>query len=186
MTTKTINTNIYKFTDAKDISTELFDRCRDNYSDINTDYNWWDFDCIVDFKEYDRYIAYNSSDLNFSLYNKSINLNLFIANDMIDAIICNCLSAKDIGTITKCIEKNYIEFDLNNNEYYINISDKNNILNDLCSDIMSYFEKLMTQWNSEALEILNNQYDYLISDEAIIDTFIDNEYYFGSDGKIVQ
>ena len=105
---------------------------------------------------------------------------------MIDAIICNCLSAKDIGTITKCIEKNYIEFDLNNNEYYINISDKNNILNDLCSDIMSYFEKLMTQWNSEALEILNNQYDYLISDEAIIDTFIDNEYYFGSDGKIVQ
>ena len=80
-----------------------------------------------------------------------------------------------------------IDFKDDINEFCINVINNfgdEDIIN-VCEDYLKnkgdkqYYKKLIAE---EVLTSLTNEYDYLISEEAVIETILANEYYFNEEG----
>ncbi|NMB83292.1 MAG: hypothetical protein GYA14_15900 [Ignavibacteria bacterium] len=206
---KTIEVKLYSFSE---LSEEAKERAVENLSTINVNYEWWDavyedFENLcrelrieVDLKKtyFNGFCCQGSG----SSFNASFNL-----RDLLKSIEAKrhlsyapkdapelCLPDID-RRVLKLLYKNYIPV-------YCSIKDCNGGMS-VSASVSIYFDKLYSSnidkeldkiedYCQEIADELNNwlyrrleqEYEYLTSEEAIIDTIEANEYYFTEDGKI--
>ena len=148
----------------------------DTYSYINVDgFDWWKF-CYEDAANVGIKITSFDIDLaSYCTFDKNYDI-----EDIAENIIAG--HGKQCETYKHSIDflKNYDRINKEIDTCYENDLDDDN-LNDELGCLIETFEMSLS---GLYLELLKREYHYLISDEAIKETIILNEYYFTSDGEI--
>jgi len=135
---------------------ELNDKAKEKvlqeYCSLNVDNDWWWEFCYEDFNTLG--LKVNS----FDIYRQTIDIEF--KNDIKE--FCNNIvnSWNDTDMLNIC------------NDYLANGNNTN-------KENESYYKKLIAE---EVLTSLTNEYDYLISEEAVIERIEANEYYFNEEG----
>lgn len=185
-----IETPIYSFEDILKNDT-LKEKVLKKYSDINTDYDWWDF-IVDDFKNNDIFEVNNVYFSGFysqgdgaMFEGKVKDFSKFIDNPRIlklykkDLIYIYC-SFKHSGHYYH--EKSYychFEYELYKDSNYNNSYIEKYLYN-LEDKIRDYYETLC----KELYKTLEDNYDYYTSEEAILETLETNDYEYDSEGNI--
>lgn len=164
---------VYKFSELTDKQKE---KAIENYSDININYEWWDF------------VEDELSGLGLEL----------VSFELDRGADCTLKAKEDYTTIADNIIKEHGE----KTETYIDamnfLEERDKAVNEAPRDENGDFEsewdldkkldKIEAEFHCMLEEnyriILQKNYDYLISDEAIQETFEANDYDFTEDGKI--
>lgn len=173
---KTIEINIYKFSE---LSEEAKQKAIENHYDINVDYEWWD-DIYYDAKNIGLNIkgfdidrrSYCEGDFNYSA-NETANLIIKEHSE-------TCETHKDakqfLSDWDKLVEK------------YSDGINKNAVSEDNEYEFDHEADKLESEFLKIILEdyrvILQNEYEWRISQEQIIETIEANEYDFTENGEI--
>jgi|14BtaG_2_1085337.scaffolds.fasta_scaffold151391_1 hypothetical protein len=128
------------------------DKVLQEYCSLNVDDDWWWEFCYEDFNTLG--LKVNS----FDIYRQTIDIEF--KNDIKE--FCNNIvnSWNDTDMLNIC------------NDYLANGNNTN-------KENESYYKKLIAE---EVLTSLTNEYDYLISEEAVIERIEANEYYFNEEG----
>jgi len=128
------------------------DKVLQEYCSLNVDNDWWWEFCYEDFNTLG--LKVNS----FDIYRQTIDIEF--KNDIKE--FCNNIvnSWNDTDMLNIC------------NDYLANGNNTN-------KENESYYKKLIAE---EVLTSLTNEYDYLISEEAVIERIEANEYYFNEEG----
>lgn len=163
---KTIKINLYQYDELSDKAKQ---KAIENLHDINVDYDWWEF-------VYDDAENIGLKITGFDTgRNNSIEIAYGTRNDaasVIDKILKEhgeaCDSHKTALEHKKHLHKNV---GLEDEELYEEIQE----------DIERDFLQAIGE---DFLILLKNQYEYLLSDESIIETIKCNEYDFTDDGKL--
>jgi len=187
---KTITKNLYSF---EELDKEIQDKIINENTDINIQGEWWDF-LFEDFNLELENIGLTSKDFYYDLdrgsyfkiekpYVKDERIFLQATGNEKELFLLDLLESV---TETEITEINISE---NNRHYVVDIHYTNdgekfadeitNIADRMAGNIDDYMEKLTDKF----LKILQEHHDYLLSDEAIEETIIANEYYFTEDGK---
>lgn len=164
---KTIKLNLYKF---EELSEEAQEKAIENNIEINVDYNWWD-------SEYD-----DAENIGLKITSFSLDRNrgaegefLLSANEVAQNIFNNhggnCETYK---TASEFMENWQPVF----NEY---MKDENSDLED---DLQELEDEFLKDLLEDYSIMLQNQSEYLQSEEAIKETLIANEYDFSEDGEM--
>lgn len=180
----TTKTKVYKY---NELPKEVQNKVLENLYDINTDYDWFDMTVSEDFPAKLHEIGLSGSKFYFSL-------------DRDNYIYCDDLGIEDIKKLLKTIKvdlrskeaKSIIENGLivDKQHYGMGIA-KNyiqlgySVIDTAKSlDIENKLQALLESTFDEFKSILSKEYDYLTSEEAIIDTIEANDYDFTIDGTI--
>jgi len=164
---KEVKIKLYKF---EELEEEQQEKIIEKYYDINLDYDWWDF-LYYEFKEDLEKIGISCETFYFDLGRGS---HIYMDKAYVDderKFLKHCgydlrtkkarIIIEETGLQIKANRhSNYVLFDYEYDEEFTEI------LND----------KLMEFW-----KVLDKEYYYLMSDEAIKDTLIANEYEFRKD-----
>ena len=190
-----METKVYKF---NELSEEAKENAIDKLRDINVDCDgWWEDDFLLDIglpkkivqKIDNGYVMFNWERIYFSLdrdrYIQFVNLK--IEDKYID------LFRQFLG-IPKALWKNvYYTFSNENNTYY-NYNANTYIVfehqenKDFTEKQWNILEKAQKKFDDlvfNAWQQLDSQYNYLISDESIIETIEANDYEFTEEGKLI-
>jgi hypothetical protein len=196
---RTIETKVYKFNELSDTAKE---NAIDGLRDINVDYNWWEDDFLLDIvspkkisKKIDEILANEGCvmfnwkqiyfDLDRSFYIQFVDLE--IEDKYID------LFRQFLGIPKALWENVYYEFSNENNTYYDFVPNTYIIFEhqgnkDFTEKQWNILEKAQKKFDDlvfNAWQQLVSQYDYLISDESIIETIEINDYEFTEEGKLI-
>jgi len=162
---KTIKTTVYNFEELSDKSKQV--AIADN-QDINVNFEWWE----STYEDAERIgLKITSFDLD---RNRHAEGNFLLSANEVSQNILNehgeqCETYKTTEAFMEVwqpVFDNYITEEEDNEEELIEI--ENDFLNNILEDYSV---------------MLQNEYEYLISDEAIAETLISNEYEFTEDGK---
>jgi len=168
-TMKTVEINIYKF---KELSESAQQNALEKLYDLNVDYDWW------------RWTYQDAAEIGleineFDLYRRSIGgLLINGANECANLIMAN--HGQNCGTYK--LAENFLS-------EYQKILDKYPVVNwdneaDFDQEMEDISETFQNDLLEEYLSILQNEYEYLTSEEAIIDSIEDNDYDFTEDGEL--
>jgi len=163
---KTININLYKF---NELSEEARKKVLNDHYDINVDYEWWE-----------------------SVYEDAANIGLIITSFDIDRD--NYLDAHFKTSAAECAE----EIRQNHGTHCDTFVSANVFLGDLgrltgqypniedCpeEEIESIEDDFLTNIQRDYFKLLGKHFEYLITEEAIIEAIEANDYYFTAEGKI--
>ena len=154
MKTKTIN--LYEF---NELSTESQEKAINNLSDINVDYDWWDF-----------------------IYEDAKNIGLEITGfDLGRANYCKGQFIFDPKSVANEIIKQHGQDCETHKTALQYLEDSKHANYDTIEDInKDFLYPLLEDYRI----ILQHEYEYLTSKEAIIETIKANEYTFTIDGKL--
>lgn len=167
---RTITKEVYTFDELSD---EAKKKVMDTFSDINVDYDWWE-------SVYDDAEMVGLRIEEFDTYRKSIGGEFCVLGDAEQCaglILANhgekCETYKLAEAYLKdlaAIEKKYPKREDEEREEFTEEAGvrRNEFLEDLLNEYLSTLEK---------------EYDYLTSEEAIIETIRVNDYEFYADGK---
>ena len=165
MKTKTIN--LYQFSE---LSEDAKQKAIERLSDINVDFKWWD-------------CTYEDA-ANVGLKITGFDMDVYVKGEFIDsALSCAHKIESEHGEQCETFKtaKQFIE-DFNT----INMKYENDEINE--DEAETDEEDLNEQFLFDLCEdyriILRDEYEYLTSEEAIIETIESNEYYFTEDGKL--
>lgn len=172
---KTVQVNIYKFSELSETAKQ---KAIEKHSDINVDYQWWE--CTYeDAKNIGLKIT--GFDLDRADYCKGefIETPTYIANKIMTEHGEHCETYK---TAVNFLAE------------YVNLAERysDGIKTDIVTEENEYefdseADELETEFLSSLLEdyktILKHEYEYLTSEEAIIETIEANEYEFTEDGE---
>ena len=177
-TTKAIT--LYNF---DELSESAQDKVVENMWEINVDYDWWEFvyydaeSIGIKIKEFDLYRGTIKGDLWADLLN-SIN---------------SVLSEHGESTDTYSVAKSYLEDYEEEYKKWIANQEKEGCEDWSEDDWYNEFkyseevDNLALDYRKDMLEtyrvMLNKEYDYLTSKEAIVETILANEYNFTEDGS---
>ena len=170
MRTEIITRNLYKF---KELSDDAKDKAIEKLWDINVDYDWWQW-TYDDAEEIGLKLTRFDLDRSYCK-GEFINTAENVAQKIIENHGDTCETYKDAQNYLKELEaaiaKNLEEnADCDYPEDYLDIEEINDdFLNALLEDYRI---------------ILQKEYDYLTSREAIIETIEANEYEFDEDGNL--
>jgi hypothetical protein len=174
---RTITTTAYLF---NELSEEAKQKAINNLSDINVEHGWWD--CTYeDAKEIGLKIT------SFDLYRNKGCSGKFIGDAHITAnkIIENHGKECDTYITARDFQKDWDALVAKHSDG-INISvvaeDKESEFDDEADDLE---EEFLNSLLEDYANILQNEYDYLTSEEAIIETIEANEYEFDINGKLI-
>lgn len=172
---KTINLNLYKF---DELSEESKQNVLENLYDINVNYDWWEF-TYQDAKNVSISIE------GFDLYRRDITVNLLCdayttANEIMEQHGENCKTYKIASSfisewdalVEKYSDGKTLDRVSEDNEYDFDVE---------AEELEKEFKHDVAQ---EYLSILDQEYEYLTSEEVIIEAIEANEYDFTEDGKI--
>lgn len=169
---------VYSFEELSDKAKE---KAISEFYDINVSHDWWDF-------TYD-----NAKDIGLKITAFDIGRGgycngdlMWSAEEVADKIIANHgestgtykLAKEYVSDFNKLVEK-YSDGD---NKTVV-AEDKQGDFDDELSDLDEEFKK---QLLNEYLSILDKEYEYLTSDEAVTETIIANDYEFTKDGKLFR
>ena len=173
---KTITINLYKFSE---LSEEAKSIAIENLYSINTDNDWW-------YSTYEDAAQVNLKIKSFDIGRGSFVDAEFIKNahDTANLILLNHGESCETYKTAKSFLQDY-------NELVAKYSDgvKTNVVTEdneydfdnEADDLESDFLELISE---DYRIILSNEYDYLTSEEAIIETIEANEYYFTENGEL--
>tara|TARA_Y100001972_G_scaffold47562_2_gene58673 strand:- start:30 stop:497 length:468 start_codon:yes stop_codon:yes gene_type:complete len=147
-------TKVYFF---NELNKEQQQKAIDNHRDINTDYEWYDF-------IFEDALSVGIKILSFDLYREG-NINLAPTDTYYNASM-EIRKKYNKGSELYCHADNYLSVGLDKI-----LESKNASL--FISNLEDYY-----------LNELRKNYEYLMSDEAIKETLIANEYEFTQNGKI--
>ncbi len=185
----------------KELSDKAKEKVLQDLSDISTDYDWYDF--TIDYwKERLEQIGFSEAVINFSGFSSQGDGASFTAICDISKIayhLVYCKGPKDYRFLNKmhiCGEKGLVSVNIVRDsfnyvhaltcsvrpyEYFLPTNAK---LEKLTDDITEAIEELRLQLCYEIYESLETEYNYLCSEEVIIETIEANEYEFTVDGKM--
>jgi len=156
---KTIKIKLYDF---KELPEDIQEKVINNLSDINVDYDWWDF-IYQDAKDIGLEIS------SFDIYQKEIDGELI---DSIDGIIKAIMKNHGKETDTyKLAEKYQAMYEKQGQDISDDLDEEWHI--DFRHDLLECY-----------LSMLEKECEYLESREAIIETIEANEYTFEADGTM--
>jgi len=156
------------------------------------EFGWWD-GCLDEFEnllnDYGMEIL-DDNNFSFDLQRKSLTISLYVNN-------CRKLFEKVLSPETKnkffyeCLKREenpYVDVSINHNmkaDVYIEWKEEEfdeNLIDEIESEINKFLQKLKRTF----MEILEDEYEYITSDEAILDTIRANEWLFTKDGIRVE
>lgn len=174
---RTIETTVYKF---NELSEQGKERAIENLCDINVNYQDWFDSCYDDAKriglkitEFDTYRGTIKGQLNQYAYDTAI------------AIINEHGEQCDTHKLAKQFEKDWIALVAKFSDGIKTdtvMPEKDDEFDLEAKELENEFEKDLLQ---DYLVMLRNEYEYMTSKEAIIETIEANEYEFTEDGKLI-
>ena len=177
---KTIETKVYQF---KELDEQTKEKAIDNYRHISVEDNFW-----YEFIKEDLIsvgIELRSFDLNRGSF-AEIHIEDFYdtCKKIIDShgVLCKTY----IIAIRYIKEYNTIKEKIDNLECYENDDSDEEHLNKLMQldkDLEDLDEEYQQEFSWEVLSMLRKEYEYMTSDEHIIEMFEDNDWEFTEDGK---
>lgn len=172
---KTVTTTVYTFSE---LSEEAKQKAIESYRDINLFYEWWE-SIYEDAKQIG--IKITSFDLDRGSYVNAEYLLPF--SSVIDKIKENHGQSCETYKIAVQYEKQYNDLVVKYSDGIDTerVSEGNEYEFDQEADELE--KEFINDISSEYLSILQNEYEYLWSDEAVIETIEANEYEFTEDGK---
>lgn len=159
---KTIETKVYQFDELSDKAKE---KAIEWGRDLNVSHDWWDFICDdasnigLKITEFDTYRG--------TIDGKFLTSGADVAREIIKNHGPNC------GTY-----KTAIQFETDKAKIFANPNDDNN--DEKLDELEENFRRSLLE---DYILILKNEYEYMTSDEAVIETIRINEYDFTEDGK---
>lgn len=173
---KTIEINLYKFSE---LNKEAQQDAINKLSDINVSFEWWK-STLEDAKQIGLKI--NTFDLN---RNKGAEGEIIeTVLECIDKIKANHGENTDTYLLALKFEAQYnaefTKFEDINKPIYVK-EDKEQDFDDFLADFEHEFKDDLLDCYAD---IIQNEYDYLLSDEAIIETIEANDYDFTKEGKL--
>ena len=187
---------VYSFKDLKS-NKELKEKVLQNLSDINTDYEWYDF-IYDDAKTIGNYMGIEIGKIWFSGFYSQGDGACFeghysFAKNSINNIKGYAPKDKELHRIVKELQE------LQKKHFYqltATIKHRGHYYHSNCTDIQVYkdgnyfdseeLETLLRDFMEWIYEQLENEYDYATSEEAILETIEANDYEFTGDGKIYR
>lgn len=187
---------VYSFKDLK-TNKELKEKVLQNLSDINTDYEWYDF-IYDDAKTIGNYMGIEIGKIWFSGFYSQGDGACFeghysFAKNSINNIKGYAPKDKELHRIVKELQE------LQKKHFYqltATIKHRGHYYHSNCTDIQVYkdgnyfdseeLETLLRDFMEWIYEQLENEYDYATSEEAILETIEANDYEFTGDGKIYR
>lgn len=158
---RTIETKIYRFEELSDLAKE---NAIQNYRELNSHYDWYEPTLDMFSSQFGIVIK------SFDLYKKEIELDFKYNLDE----ICKSFVYEFNNNSIAEIAKDYLE------SIDVQLS-----LDEPDDDVMEDMEALFVKdLEEEILSWLDNEYEYLQSEEYIVQTIEDNEYEFTEDGKM--
>jgi hypothetical protein len=168
---KTVSINIYKF---NELSEESKQKALDHLFDLNVDYNWWE-DMYEDAKEIGLKIT--SSDTERKDITGEFNLSACeVAQNILNNHGETCETYKTASNFLD--EWNPIFAD------YMNESSENYESSDSESKMIDLETDFLNSLLQDYLIMLEHDYDYRTSSEAIIESIEANDYDFTEDGEL--
>ena len=168
---KTIEINVYKF---EELDKQTKEKVIENYRYINVeDMNWWEF------VQYNLKDFYNIELLEFNL-DRGYSVNINIKSELFE--VCENIIR----------EKTYFHFILSEAKSYVekyNEIQSNNKEDEVIEQLveqLDYESNIEKHIENSILKSLNCEWEYCISDEAVIDTIEANDYDFTINGKIYR
>lgn len=153
---KTVNLNLYSFNELSDDAKQ---KAIESLSDINVDFEWWDW------------VYGDASDIGLNITGFDLGRGAYVNGEFINnAIDTAQMIISEHGETCetyKTAQKFIGDSGITNEDDFEDLEDE--FLKSLCEDYRI---------------ILRNEYEYLTSEEAIIDTITANDYYFTEDGKL--
>jgi len=190
-----ITQTIYNFNELSDESKQT---AISELSDINVGYDWWDYE-IGYLKETLENIGFENPEINLSGFHCQGNSASFTANVNNEKLLNSMIYCSNYYDDAKGYHKLIKLSDLFSIKVYrsgSHYSHENtcsitwdssmhgNICNDLLNSAIDDIETLRKDLCCFIYNNLETQYEYLTSDDAIIETIIANEYEFTGDGKL--
>ena len=170
----TVTTKVYSFAELSESAKE---NAIKNLSDINVDYEWWEF-------AYEDAANVGIKITGFDLGRESYCSGDFtldaeaIANNIIAEHGESCetyKTAKDFLDAVKVIKEKF-ESDVNYDPEYMEYNESDDY-----EDAVEEFRQFIFE---DYRIMLQHEYEYMTSEEAIIETIETNEYEFTEDGKL--
>ena len=170
---RTIETNIYTF---GELSEDMQEKAIENLYDINTFFDWWESTC-----ENAAIIGLNITSFDLDRCRRVNGEMNFAANEVAANIFRDhgegCETYKTAQAFMKEWEPLFFEYMDETNEKYESAETESDL-----QDLESEFLKNLLEDYSI---ILQNEFEYLQSEEAIKETIESNEYEFTADGKLI-
>lgn len=166
---------LYKFDELSDDAKQKAVQC---FHDINVDYEWWDYiyedaktiGCKISSFDLDR-----NKHCDFSLVDG--------ANEIVDKILENHGEDCDTYKLAKSFRTDWDmlveKYSDGINKNVVTEENEDDFDNE-ADDLINKFEKDLSECYASSLQ---REYDYLTSEEAIIETIQANEYEFDIDGN---
>ena len=178
--------NVYKF---DELSKDGKEKALKNLQDINIDGDFW-CECILDdWKEKLKKHGFNDAEIFFSgfwsqgdgaCFDASVNLDQYLKGQyrvLRDKDLTARVVKNDHGYHYSHGRTRYLQIDENNIELTARQSN-------LVDKLQAKLEALRLDLSQKIYEQLKEQFEYMQSDEAIIETIEANDYDFTEDGKI--
>ena len=173
-----IETKVYRF---KELDEQAKEKAIENNREIFVEDSWWDF-ITYDLEVFG--LKLEEFDLGRRDY---VKLEMYYALDKIcEKIIENCGDTTEIYKIAERYSKEYklIQDDMESLNDMDTDKDEHDLTR-LLHKSEDLEEEFLKEMSEEALSMLKNEYEYLTSEECIIDMFEAIEYEFKEEGKLI-
>lgn len=172
---KTIELKLYSFNELSDQAKE---KAINKYYNINTDFEWWHF-IYSDAKENGLKIkGFNIDRGNYCnaefIYSGVETMNLILSNCGLDTELY-ALANNFKNDFNKLVKQYSDEINIEK------VTEEN--FDDFDDDLIDLENEFNSDLEEQYLIILRNEYEYLISNDAISEALINNEYDFTEDGN---
>lgn len=197
---KTIELKLYKFSELSD---EAKQKAIEKFSDINVDYEWWNF-VYEDFTEKAKNAGFDVSKIYFSGFWSQGDGAMFEYSLNGEKLVFDYIDSLSLSPLRKKWLKNWIDYSgsgKHSGHYYhqnccnhsiefcagvswsvaINV---NNWIDSFAEGFEDYVVDIYKDLCRDLYKSLEKEYEYLTSEEAIIETIECNEYDFLENGKM--
>jgi len=168
---ETIEINLYSF---EELNYTAKERALSKFYDINVNHNWWEF------------IYYDAKELGILIKSFDLDRGKHIEIDIDSCYYCEDVANKIISTHGKTCQTYIISETFLKDREDIEFKYDDELINEeQFDDMISALEEEYTNdIANEYLTMLEKEYEYLTSEEAIIEMICANEYQFTEDGKL--
>jgi len=199
MRTKEIKIGTYA--EWKAANDSVAEKILEKYRDINTDHEWYTFS-VEDFCESIKKIGFDvdSDDVQFTGFWSQGDGASFTGSIDILEYLKGSKQLTRYSALRRAIDngkvENYVGISRDSYHYshentcsieYIDVytDDITDLVDSQVAELQDDLEEKRLELSKELYRKLSDEYDYLCSDKALIETFVANEYDFDEDGDIV-
>lgn len=192
MRTETKEYTVYDYNDLL-ANKELKERVLEKHWDINVSHEWWDWVYQYWFEKLAK-LGIENPEFEWELYSQGagasidcndIDINELIDSDLFKSFKENDLNDKELKTLKVLYDKGIIyNFDCRGNYYNKLDPSKHRKQSDIVHKFDWILRKFIEDLCDDFYHDLKEEYDYLTSEEGILETLQINEYEFLEDGTI--